>query len=145
MPDLVVSNEGEVELLDLAVRRTETASRGWTLNLYQNDVTPNRDTVLAAFVESTFPSYLPVDLIDSLWQPPFSSSGIARTQYTPDPVVWTPGSDTGEPVYGFFLTFAGGTKLLWSQRLDAAVVPTTLVPVTLLLLFAARSESQPPP
>ncbi len=145
MAQLVVSNLGEVELLDLAVRRAAGSPRGWKLHLYKNDYTPNRDTALADLTESTFPAYAPVDLDDSLWTDPVTNGFTATSQYSTGPVVWTPSSNTGETVYGLYVTFDGETKLLWSQRLFVPFAPTTLFPVTLLLMFASKSQSEPAP
>lgn len=145
MPDLVVSNLGEVALLNLTLRLTAVESRGWRIHLYQNDYTPTRSFTIADLVESTFPSYLPKDLDDGTWSSAITSGGQAISQYGTDPLVWTPSSDTGEPVYGFYVTDSTDMVALWAQRLDTPITPTTLIPVTLLLSFAGRSQSEPSP
>ncbi len=143
MPDIIVPFEGEIALLDTLLRATDFSSREWFLHLYQNDFGPVRNTVVADFVESTFPGYAPLELVDSTWLDPIIIGTVASTTYGAGPVTFTPEYDTGEPVFGYYVTTASGALCLWCQRFDFSTIPTTLAPVIFRPVLTLKSLFQP--
>jgi hypothetical protein len=116
--DLVVSDEGELELLRLDLKAVLVTPRIWHLRCYVNDYFPNRDITLASLTAVSY------------W-------GGTFTEF-----VTPPGGTT---VFGFYVTFNNGAKLLYAQRLDAPVVGGSGLPVRVWPTMTGHSESQPPP
>lgn len=100
---------------------TFLASIGSTLvlRLFQNDTTPTIDSVLADFTEATFSNYAAqtfTPFVPSLYiRPRAVSKGTAP--------VFTKLGPTGNDIYGYYITDAGNTKLLWSERDPNAPIP----------------------
>jgi len=102
--------------------------------LFQNDITPGPNSVVADFTEANFGSYASVTL--STWGAPYVDvDGIAKvsppsSQFQPDD------SDDPNTIYGFYVTQAGApTVLLYAARLDTPVPLVT--PADALILIAA--------
>lgn len=144
MPDLVVCADGEDYLLNSAVSTPWTLAELWEIHLYKNDLIPNRDTVLADLVESDASGYAPITLNRDLWSPSAQLGGRGVTMYTGVTPAWNTSSGS-QLIYGYYVTVPSLGIMIYSQRLDAPVLMSTLTPVVIPPLFSLHSESEPPP
>ncbi len=134
---LIVPDEGEVAMLDMLVNGDGMA--GLHLRLYQNNLTPDQDTVLADFTEATFSGYAE----DS------PSFGAAATVSHKGKIVDTAARDfthssggTSNTVYGYYLVNAPDTKVLWAERFSSPqVVAVNGDKITITLALTENSEN----
>lgn len=94
-----------------------------TCKLYQNDVTPDKDTVIGDLTEATFSGYAPVTITG--WN--FGSVGLdaedrAVTVGDNVPIFTHSGGATDNMIYGYYVVDNVGA-LMWVQRIDEAPVP----------------------
>lgn len=145
MPGLVVSPDGELELLARLLYHTVWVDRGWSLHLFKNDYVPNRDTELADLTEADYSGYARVDLDEDGWGEPDQIAGAAVSYYGTDFEYFFTAAGS-QLVYGYYLTFDSQTKLLWSQRFDVSPVSvSTTVPAMVWPVLTGRSQLEPPP
>jgi len=99
---LQLLTEGLVEWWEYWTRDPLWDTLPWELRLFQNDLVPDADTVLADFVQSTFGGYSAVQLARDEWLFPSVVGDELVTTYTSSPQVWT-ASTGGQLVYGYYL------------------------------------------
>lgn len=108
---LVVADPGIQRVL--TELRTNWNATPLHLHLFKNNYTPTNATILANLTESTFAGYAAVDLIT--WAAPSVAAHVA-TMSAAARTFTRSSSGTGEPVYGYFVTLADDTTLLWAER-----------------------------
>lgn len=113
---LVVVNEGELSLLAWMLKLEEFESGMQQLSLYQNDVTPDKNTVLTDLVEADFDGYAPIDLARGTWTSPVTVGGKAKTFYGASAQQWEVTGPTGNTIYGYYVHDVPNGVLLWAQR-----------------------------
>lgn len=147
MPDLIVSNPGERYLLSRMVRDPWVLDETWTLHLFKNDYTPNRDTGLGDFTEANYAGYVPVVLLRENWTEPVTITGTAVSFYGAEPIQFyaTSGLQT---IYGYYISVQPEDEdesLILSQRFDGAFNVTAAVPAIVFPQLRLHSEYEPPP
>lgn len=85
---------------------------------YENDLTPTPASVLVDFTECTITGYAAETVDNSGWGNSGSSTGI--TIYANAPFIWA--LEEAGIVYGYYVTDAGNSVLMWSQRFDSPLV-----------------------
>jgi len=138
-----VPAEGENFLVELLTKTALSVSANWRLRLYVNDETIGADTVLADLDEASFDGYAPFELPRSDWSDPVQVSGRATVQWEPG-VLWFECVTGSEDIYGWFVTDADDTVILFGDRLPGAPVtcdPSNPIPLTPVL----RLTSEYPP
>lgn len=144
MPDIVVPDEGERELLARMLAPTEVDDSPFILHLFTNDYTPHRETTLADFTEVVLAGYASVDLVNADWQTPVTVGGVARcvwgTSFTDFTV-----SGGSTPVWGYYVSNFAENVCLWAQRFDAVKTLDALTPVSLIPVMRLHGEYEPAP
>lgn len=144
MPDLVMGSDGEAEALRLFVKASVAPPRIWHLRIFKNDYVPNRDIVLDDLVEATFAGYDPVPLDPANWTTPVDLNGVAVSYYGLGFINFLTTSGT-QVVFGYYVTFDDGEKLLYAERFISSVTVSTTVPAPVWPVMASRSASEPAP
>lgn len=140
--DIVVSNEGERELLRCTLRKSTADPDPWRLHLFQNDFTPTRDVILADLEECDVPGYAPADLDPESWTEPATVDGGAESWYGSGTLTVT-STGGAQWQYGFFVTDFSDTVLLWCARFDSPQFFLPGAPVVVQLGLGGRSQSEP--
>lgn len=84
------------------------------IHLFSNDITPDADTVLADFTEVDFDGYAPQVLEEFAAAAP---DGNGRAVIAAAPNVFTKAAGTTTDLaYGYYITDASSTVLLWCDR-----------------------------
>lgn len=141
---LVVTDLGEVEVLRWMLKTVPGNGDPLHLHLYKNDYTPDRSSLLGAFVEADFGSYSPADMARSGWQNPVSVNGVAYAFHGTDLVTWT-SSGASQMVYGYYVTGNDDAVALWAERFGTPITVTSVVPVQVWPYMRLHSEFEPPP
>lgn len=94
-------------------------SAGFSLRLFENDFTPDETSVLANFVQATFPGYVAKDLHASVWGAPSLSGAVATSIYPHQ--TWT-ASDPGPTVYGWYIVDITGKVVAKARYPTPAVI-----------------------
>lgn len=124
MPSVgLVSNVGEQRMLEL-VTNTSTGRENLVLHLFQNDITPASTMTLASYTEATFTGYAAVTLTTSDWA---IMPGDPTTAVYSSGVAFTCSGTTSQAIYGFYLSQAGSSVLMWSERFVSAPYTITNV------------------
>ncbi len=106
---LLVPNTGEAALLNLILGKATAGNL--VLHLYTNDVTPGETNTVASFTESTAAGYASKTLTASSWTVA-TADGVTTATYAAQLFQYT----AAETVYGYYVTDAAGTTLLWAER-----------------------------
>jgi hypothetical protein len=102
------------------------------LRLFQNDFIPSPSSQFLDFIESTFPGYAPLGLVDAFGAPLKLSDG---SFYLPcAPQEFTPTNNATEKAYGFFLTVAGEVVMSGRFGVPAPIINGIAVGVNLVVL-----------
>lgn len=117
---LVVSNVGELELLDKMLKDELAVDENYTMKLFTNNVTPNQLSVTGTFVEATFTGYSAKTLSRACWSAAVTVSNKAQSTY--DQQSWTCGA-TGQTIYGYYVIATNSSTLLWAEAFST---PRTL-------------------
>lgn len=136
---LKVANGGEIAILAYLV--TDFNAQPLHLKLYKNDYTPIDTTVVGDFTEANFNGYTGGGAILNAFGAPTTIAGRASTSEGPH--TWTKAmGGTGNDVYGYYVTDAPGTTLLWSERGGAAPysMNSTGESLTITPIFTEASE-----
>lgn len=110
---VVISDSGLVYLLETI--RAAFNVDGLVAHLYAANLTPDRTTTLAALLaaEADFDGYAPITVAG--WVSVTVAGHVGLT--APDLLVWEKtAGPTPNDLYGGFITDAGNTLLLWSER-----------------------------
>lgn len=109
MSSIVVPNISEIWLLKYLLNIESVDDP--VLKLFNNDISPDEDTVLADFTEPTDGGYSPITLNPINWSIS-TVEGIAVAEYPQQTFTFL----NSDIVYGYFVTNNGGTELLWALR-----------------------------
>jgi len=134
---LVTPNAGELELLDKMLKDALTADENYLLKLYQNNVTPNDNSVTNSFTQANFTSYAARTLTRAGWSSASDSAGKASTAYAQQS--WTCGA-TGNTVYGYYVEAATSGVTLWAERFATSRVLADGDVLNLSLNFTLNKE-----
>lgn len=92
---------------------------GFQMHLFQNNLDPDDDTVLADFTQASFSGYTPVTISFPL-NGTITVAGEARLQASPANFQCAPTIVVGNSIYGYYITQESGTQLIYSERFSAA-------------------------
>lgn len=107
---LLVPDVGERELLSRALNKS--IPDDCKLHLYINNKTPAEGDVVADYTASTGSGYAPITLTGSNWTVT-TAAGTTTASYPQVTFTYT----GAEPnIYGYYVTNATGTTLLWAER-----------------------------
>lgn len=137
---LVVTNSGEVELLNKMLKAALTSDESYVLKLFSNNVTPDATFVPASLTEANFTNYVAKTLTRASWNSAAIVSGKAVSSYGSVPQTWTCGT-TGNTVYGYWIEGATSGVCLWAERFATARVMTDGDVLNLTPQFSLNSES----
>lgn len=116
---LVLTNAGELKLLEWALKSTSTPE-DLELRLFTNNYTPVAGSVTADFTEATFTDYAAKSLSRASWVAPATNgSGEAETTYAVQ--TWTAGSS--QTIYGYYVVGATSGTTIWAERFATARTP----------------------
>ena len=118
----LVPNVGEAKMLEHVL--SLASPENLVLHLYKNDVTPTSTMTLADYTEATFTGYAAVTLSSANWT--VTAGGQTSAEYNSG-VAFTCSGTTNESIYGFYLTTANSSTLMWSERFDGAGLLNGLV------------------
>jgi hypothetical protein len=116
---LVISNAGEVDLLDKMLKDALLVDEDYILRLYKNDYTPLSTSTTSDFTEANFTNYVAKTLTRASWSAASTVSNRAETSYSKQ--TWTCGT-TGNTIYGYYLVGATSGTLLWAEKFSLARV-----------------------
>ena len=115
-----IPDEGKVDELELQ------HSEDMTLRLFVNNITPDRDTVLADFTECTVGGYAAKTLTGGSWDVSDNGTEVVAT-YAAQEFTFT---GSGETAYGWYLEDAAGTVVRRCALFDAPITITADVTIT---------------
>lgn len=141
MADIVLPNEGLADQLAYIVKATISGVDPWQIMLFQNDITPDQDTVYADLTEATFDGYSRYTLTRSEWQSPTIVADKAVSTYGTVPLVWIAAS-AGETIYGYALVTQTSPVIRAIQRFGS---PPTLAVDGILAVFPTYRYTTMPP
>lgn len=95
-------------VLDYVRGATGGANPLFALRLYRNDIAPNLDTVLADFVEATFPGYTPALIGADFPFPSTNADGFAES-LGPQKIFTAANQSSDTVTHGWYLTFQSDT------------------------------------
>lgn len=115
---MVCPDQGKDRFLRILFGFGGAAAGNLTLRGFQNNYTPDDDSVFASFTESTFTNYSPISIIPSDWGSPVITShvGIIEISFVPE---WDCTGGSGEDLWGWWLTDDATSIVLLAQRFDA--------------------------
>lgn len=127
---LRVTSAGLLKQMALIKSDATNGLDGGTLNLFQNDITPTKDTVVGDLDVATFDGYAPKTL--TTWGAAYL--GPDGRVYTVAPSQqWNPtGAVTPNVIYGYWIEDKAGT-LVMAGRFDDGPVPMNGVATALVL------------
>ena len=108
----LVPNVGEKKMLEIVAGLS--TPQNLVLHLFKNDITPASTMVLADYTEATFTGYAPVTLSSANWT--IAEAYQATATYSSSGVTFACSGTTNEKVYGFYLSEANTSELMWSER-----------------------------
>lgn len=135
---LVISNVGELELLDKMLKDALSVDEDYTLKLYQNVYTPVATSVAGDFTEANFTNYTSKTLTRAGWAAATTVGGKAQSSYAEQ--TWTCGA-SGNTIYGYFVIGATSGTLLWAEEFAAphVLVDTDILGVTPVFTFNSEN------
>jgi hypothetical protein len=116
---LIVPDVGELYILAAWISGLTPANL--KMYLYQNNMTPDQDTVLADFTEATFSGYASQTM--SLGTPT-EVSHKAKTVATSPQVFTHNGGGTSNTIYGYFVKDSVTGNLAWAERFGSSQIMT---------------------
>jgi hypothetical protein len=135
---LVISNVGELELLDKMLKDALTTDEDYTLKLFNNNVTPDQSSVAGTFTETAFTGYTAKTLTRTGWSAASTVSNKAQSSYSQQS--WTCGA-TGDTIYGYYVIGATSTTLLWAERFASPRVVANTDVLNVTPVFTFNSEN----
>lgn len=136
---LVTPDEGELELMDKAIKDALSVDENYLLKLYNNDYTPVQGSTGTHFTAATFTNYAIKTLTRAAWGAASTVSNKASMSYG-TAQVWTCGA-TGDTVYGYWVVGATSGKVLWAERFAAARTLSNTDTLTVNLVITGNSEN----
>jgi len=137
---LVVSKQGELELLDKMLKDALSTDENYVLGLYKNDYTPDANDVKASFTEADFTGYAARTLTRSSWNAAVVSTTKAEASYGSSPESWTCGA-SGNTVYGYWVEGAASSDILWAERFATSRVLADGDVLNITAKFTLMSEN----
>jgi hypothetical protein len=137
---LIVSDEGELRLLDYMLKLALSTNENQILKLYQSNTTPTSASTNASFTEATFTGYAARTLTRSTWNSAVTVSNKAESSYGTTPQSWTCGA-TGNTIYGYWVMSATGSKCLWAELFSTARVLASGDVLNITPKFTLNSEN----
>lgn len=128
MPNyLILPNEGKPDLLAYMIKQTISGVNPWSLRLFQNDLTPDANSVEASFEEADWDGYAAVTMERALWTEPTIDNDTAKSTWKTTPTVWTNEDEEEVTVYGCYYTDDDAGVVRGAFRFDTpAVIPVGL-------------------
>lgn len=129
--------------LEILAALIDTAAEfdGAKIKLWHNDYVPTKDSVIADFTICDFTGYATSSAI--VWGGPLLN-GDGEPVILSDLKLFTGGTPftVSNTVYGYMVTDGAGTKLLWSERFDnAIIVAATGQTVPVIASFGAENQA----
>lgn len=116
---LLISTEGQLELLDKMLKDALSSDENYILKLYRNDYTPVLGSTSAAFTEANFGNYSAKTLTRANWAAATTNGSVAQTTYATQ--AWTVAT-TGNTIYGYWIEAGTSGKVLWAERFGTSRV-----------------------
>lgn len=135
---LVLSNVGELELLDKMLKDALAVDENYTLKLFTNNVIPDQSSVAGTFTEATFSGYVAKTLVRSGWSAATTVSNKAQSSYSQQS--WTCGL-TGDTIYGYYVIGETSTVLLWAERFASPRIVANTDILNVIPVFTFNSEN----
>lgn len=139
---LVVTDLGQVFLLNWSLQPQTFPDPGLLLHLYKNDFTPVKASIIGDFVEADYAAYSPRSLFRDQWQSAGLLGGIAQSVYGTEYQFWL-ASAFSQTVYGYYVTDAADTVAIWAERLVNPITISTVTPLVMQPYLTMQSESNP--
>jgi len=136
---LIVTNDGELELLDKALKDALSVDENLTLKLFKTDVTPTATSVEGDFTEADFTNYTSKTLTRAGWNAAATVGGKAEAEYG-TVQTWTCGA-SGNTIYGYLIIGATSNVLLWAEKLATERVLSDGSTYNLTVKFTLNSEN----
>ena len=111
----LIPNVGEEYMLKVVTNTIQ--NEAVVARLYKNNVTPASTMTLADYTAATFTGHAAVTLSSATWT--VTPGGPTEAQYDSG-VPFVSSATTSEDVYGYYLTSAATSVLLWSERFSYA-------------------------
>ncbi len=114
---MVVPDAGKDRFLRILLGSTGTVAGALTLRGFQNNYTPDDDSIYSSFTESTFVGYASIAVPTANWGSPAIVSHVAEIEldFVPE---WDCSGGSGEDLYGWWLTDDATSIVLLAQRFD---------------------------
>lgn len=135
---LVISNVGELELLDKMLKDSLTTDEDYTLKLFNNNVTPDQASVASTFTETAFTGYAAKTLTRAGWSAATTVSNKAQSSYSQQS--WTCGA-TGDTIYGYYVIAATSSVLLWAEKFASPRIVANTDVLNITPIFTFNSEN----
>lgn len=136
---LIITNNGENELLDKMLKDALSSDEDYTLKLFKTDVTPSATSVEGDFTEADFTNYTSKTLTRSGWGAASTVGGKASSTYG-STQSWTCGA-SGNTIYGYLVVGATSNVLLWAEKFSSSVSMSSGSVLDLTVVFTFNSES----
>lgn len=122
MGQITMVNQGQADIVAAYVNSvlTPTVPNHTGIHLFQNNLIPQFNTVLADFVEADFVGYSAVNL--DAWDFALNSEGFWEAHPTTAPAVFTAGVLLGpQTIYGYWVQTVG-PSLEFCERFDVPII-----------------------
>lgn len=139
---LIVPDEGEQVLIRRMLKPAVGDDLALHLRTFQNNLIPNKETVIGDVVESTYAGYAMKPLLPSGWATPIEVGGVAQMTWAAGFLSWLATAGT-QDVYGYYVTDNTDTTLLWIERFPVPQVVTTTQSIVVLPIMRLHSEVEP--
>lgn len=140
---LVRTNAGGILMLDSLFKTTGGWVQEWSLHLFQNDYSPNVNSVLGDFTEADYTGYAAVTFDTTDMQAAFvNTAGVPELDFPA--TVFRPGDPTATPndIYGWYITETDNNTVLMAERFSGAPIPlaSPLDQLTVLVRYTSMSQ-----
>lgn len=140
---LVVTNAGQLDLLELLLKTALLVDETFHLHLYSNNYDPTKTSVLGDFTECMFSGYDVVELFRTDWQTPVQVGDYAQSLYGTTFVSWLALSGS-QTCYGYFVTDESDAAVIWAELLQVPQTVTTATPILIWPLLRLKSDNPGP-
>ncbi len=117
-------------------------SQSFRMHLFSNNYTPAANSIVSSFTEAAFSGYAQKTIAAGDWTTPVDD-GAGRAISFNLAQTWANSTGAvGNDIYGYFMTDAGGTNLVWAERLASVPVDMNTAGKTLSIqpVFTLLSE-----
>lgn len=116
--NMVCPDEGKELFLAILFSIGGETAGALTLHGFQNNYTPDDDTTVSSFVESTFTGYGSIAVVPGDWSAPAIVSHVAETERSPVPT-WSCVGGSAQDLWGWYLTDDSAGVVVLAQRFDS--------------------------